>query len=239
MPILLPPRHSWDSFPEVVLHSEINVVKQHPMYAAAKSGDSDAALQLVRDTLSSKALDALRAFADLSNPVLMPVHALEDTGVNAIPFALAEELASRLQWRVETTVVQANLVGHTGASGFHRLANQAYFQGSVTAGSNYVLVDDFVGQGGTLANLRGHLLTGGAGVVGATVLTGKLHSVKLALLPETLADLRSKHGQELEAWWHARFGHAFDGLTESEARYLFRTPNADRVRDRIVTAEHG
>jgi hypothetical protein len=77
-------------------------------------------------------------------------------------------------------------------------------------------------------------LANGGTVVGATALTGKLHSVKLALSQDTLATLRRKHGPELEEWWRARFGHAFDCLTESEARYLERTPNADRVRDRIA-----
>lgn len=46
-------------------------------------------------------------------------------------------------------------MAHTGANGFGRLARQPFFEGVVTAGQDYVLVDDFVGMGGTLANLRG------------------------------------------------------------------------------------
>jgi adenine/guanine phosphoribosyltransferase-like PRPP-binding protein len=42
-------------------------------------------------------------------------------------------------------------VSHTGADGFSRLARQAQFAGSVQAGRRYVMVDDFVGMGGTLA----------------------------------------------------------------------------------------
>jgi len=49
--------------------------------------------------------------------------------------------------------------------------------------------------------------------------------------------MRDKHGNELEDWWKEKFGHAFDCLTQSEARYLLRTENADRVRDKIVEAE--
>ncbi|QTA83274.1 Uncharacterized protein dnl_56700 [Desulfonema limicola] len=51
---------------------------------------------------------------------------------------------------------------------------------------------------------------------------------------ETLESLRLKHGKELETWWHQRF--AFDCLTESEANYLLKTPDADRVRDKIAKA---
>ncbi|MFH1602551.1 MAG: phosphoribosyltransferase [Pseudomonadota bacterium] len=63
--------------------------------------------------------------------------------------------------------MQANTVGHTGASGWARLARPAVFDGEVASGRNYVLVDDFVGQGGTLANLRGYALSEGAEVSGA------------------------------------------------------------------------
>jgi hypothetical protein len=33
-----------------------------------------------------------------------------------------------------------------------------------------------------------------------------------------------------------RFGFGYDCLTSSEARYLIRTPSADRIRDRIIAA---
>ena len=66
---------------------------------------------------------------------------------------------------------------------------------------------------------------------------GKPHPAKIALTDERLTELRAKHGQELENWWFKRFAHAFDALTESEARYLARTETADIVRDRILAAE--
>jgi hypothetical protein len=129
--------------------------------------------------------------------------------------------------------VQANIVNHTGANGFIRMARQAIFEGEVTANCNYVIVDDFIGQGGTIANLRGHIQAGGGTVIGATVLTGKPFSALLALTTETLNELRSKHGQ-LEQWWTERFGFAFDCLTQSEARYLCNTKDVDTIRNRIL-----
>jgi hypothetical protein len=102
---------------------------------------------------------------------------------------------------------------------------------------DHILVEDFVGQGGTLANLRGHILRHGGDSVGATVLTGKLHSTQLTLSASTLGELRRKHGPELERWWRDRFGHGFDSLTESEARYLARTPDAERIRDRVAAEQ--
>lgn len=172
-----------------------------------------------------------------THPTLLSVHAVEGMGVNAIPEALADVLSTRLGLPVENTVVQTNVVGHTGASGFARLARQATFDGDIRAGVDYLLVDDFIGQGGTLANLRGFVESRGGVVMGAVVLTGKAHSARLALSEEQLEALRRKHGHELEAWWKARFGHAFDCLTESEARYLHRTSTADAVRDRLAAEE--
>ena len=170
-------------------------------------------------------------------PTLVSAHALEREGVNAIPEVFAERLSQVLGWPAETGVVQTNVVSHTGANGFWRLARQAEFDGPVQPGRTYVLVDDFVGMGGTLANLRGYIESKGGRVLAAVSLTGKPHSAKLALSPERLHELRSKHGTELENWWVGRFAHAFDALTESEARYLARTETADTIRDRIVEAQ--
>jgi hypothetical protein len=71
----------------------------------------------------------------------------------------------------------------------------------------------------------------------AVALTGKPHSARLRLTQNSLDELRSKHGTELEKWWQERFDHAFNALTESEARYLIRTPDAATIRDRIAAAE--
>jgi hypothetical protein len=169
--------------------------------------------------------------------ILVSAHAIENVGVNAIPEALANCLAQKLHWRADSDIVQTNIVAHTGADGFSRLARQAKFEGEVTPNKCYLLVDDFVGQGGTLANLRSHIIQGAGKVMGATVLTGKPYSGNLALTESTLDALRSKHGRELEQWWQNRFGFNFDCLTESEARYLLKTPTIDRIRDRITQAE--
>ena len=62
------------------------------------------------------------------------MHALEYEGVNEIPAALAELLSDWLNLPITDSIVQSNTVGHTGASGFQRLANQALFVGEVVSG---------------------------------------------------------------------------------------------------------
>lgn len=137
---------------------------------------------------------------------------------------------------VEAGIVQANIVNHTGATGWARIARPPRFSGEVVAGRNYVLVDDFIGQGGTLANLRGHIIGGGGNVMGAITLTGKEYSAKLASQAATLEELRRKHGKEIENWWRDNFGHSFEGLTESEARYLIRAEDAHTIRTKLAEA---
>jgi hypothetical protein len=87
-----------------------------------------------------------------------------------------------------------------------------------------------------VANFRGYIEKNGGKVIGAVSLTGKAYSAKLAPTDFQICELREKHG-ELEDWWRKRFGFGFDALTQSEARYLARTADADTVRDRIAAAE--
>ena len=85
---------------------------------------------------------------------------------------MATLLSERLAAPFRTTVVQTNVASHTGADGYGRLARQARFDGDVEENCEYVMVDDFIGQGGTLANLRGWIESRGGRVVGAVALTG-------------------------------------------------------------------
>jgi len=205
------------------------------LYAAAKSGDVVAAEGLVLETLSIEALGRICAIIGDQTPHLLAVQAQESQGANVIPQAMAVILSWMFSLPMSEDVIQINRVSHTGADGYHRLALPALFDGELEPGS-YFLVDDFVGQGGTLANLKGFLESRGASVIGATSLTGKAYSAKLTLTDESLQKLRGKHGEELENWWRAAFGYGFECLTESEARYLTRADDADTVRTRIVAA---
>jgi len=93
----LPVRVAWRNFPDVAIHATESAVKQHPLYAAAKAGDVQAAFALVDDTLSRNATDSLLTrLARVLNLRWLPVIAEEAFGVNRIPLAVAEALAARL-----------------------------------------------------------------------------------------------------------------------------------------------
>ena len=237
-----PPRVPWCQFPDAVLLADEIQTKRHAGYAAAKNGDTGAAAHLVYALTDDKGIAAVRKLvagigAEAGVPALVSVHAHEGGGVNAIPAAMAELLSERLGIECNDTIVQTNLVCHTGADGYGRLARQARFEGDVEEGRMYLMVDDFIGQGGTLANLRGWVEKRGGRVGGAVVLTGKPYSAILTPSKEQLHELRNKHGRDFEKWWREHFGHAFNCLTQSEARYLTRSPDVDTIRDRLAAAQ--
>lgn len=124
-------------FPDVVLHAEESAVKKHPGYAAAKGGDDLSAYGVAADLIDWTCLGSqgrLGAMVDAKDIELVPVHALESAGVNEIPMAMAKLMAADMELTVNSSIVQLNTVGHTGATGFQRLANQAGFAGAVVPG---------------------------------------------------------------------------------------------------------
>ena len=235
--LIQPPRTPWGNFPDVLIHASESAVKQHPAYKLAKAGHGPSATSLINDTMSEQQNQRLVDLLHGHSPTLVSAHAYEREGINAIPEVFAVEISKAVGWPHDTGVTQTNVVSHTGADGFSRLARPAEFAGPIQKGCEYVLVDDFVGMGGTLANLKGYIESKGGNVLAAVCLTGKPHSAKLAPSPERLQELRGKHGTELENWWIGQFAHAFDALTESEARYLARTEAINTIRNRIAAAQ--
>lgn len=238
MPERLPPRLPWSAdFPDVLIHTSVRERDAHPEYAAAKSGNAEAALALAVLLINDEAVEQLRGIVAGRPALLLPVIADETTGFNAIPDAMAQVLARDLALpAVAGEIVQVNKVGHTRAPSFQRLVTPAAFDGSVQAGAEYVLVDDHVGLGGTLANLRGHVEGRGGTVIAITTLTESRDARRISLRPETLAMLRTRHGEDLDRLWQTQFGYGLDCLTEVEAQILCRQPSAAAIEDFLAQA---
>nr|WP_294548150.1 hypothetical protein [uncultured Rhodopila sp.] len=237
MPAVIP-RTPWPAgFPEVVIHSVQKIRDSHPSYPAAKSGDPDAARALVMDLLAPVAINRLGHLLAGRRPLVLAVTADEVAGFNAIPDAMAQALAARLGLSaVAGQVVQSTKVGHTKASGWHRLVTPPLFTGDVVAGADYLLVDDHVGFGGTLANLRGFVEHHGGHVIGMTTLTETREARQIAVRNEVLEVLDKKHGDELKQFWRAEFGHGTECLTNIEAGYLCRVESLAAIKDRMAEA---
>ncbi len=224
-------------FPTVVIHADIKVRDSHPAYRAAKSGSADDALNLAVDLISDKAVAELAIILGKRPALLLPVTADEVTGFNAIPDAMAHVIGRKLNLRVVAgDIVQTNKVGHTRAPAFQRLVTPAYFAGQVVPDAGYVLVDDHVGLGGTLANLRGHIEVNGAHVIAMTTLTESRNARQISMLGETHSVLWEQYGESLDTLWRFHFGHGIDCLTEVEAINLCRQPSLVAIEDFLAQA---
>lgn len=232
-------RRGWDAdFPDVVTAHRPGRLSGHADYAAAKAGDDTAALRVARDVITPEFVEDVRAaLPEGSNPLVVAVQSQEATGNNRIPRMAAEVLAQRLGLQVSEDIVQAAKVNRSAGDALHRLANQPPFAGKVEKGRDYVLIDDTLTQGGTLAQLKTHIEDNGGKVVLATALTGKDYSRRIALNTQSLADVRERFGS-IEPWWRDQFGYGFEGLTESEARTILTLDkgrlDADALRDRVA-----
>ena len=92
------------------------------------------------------------------------------------------------------------------------------FEGEVVADAA-TCFDDFVGQGGTIANLKGFIEARGGTAIGCTI-DGKPWSAKLTPCQKRCecCERNMAAGKR----WQDAFGYGFNFLTESEARYLAR-----------------
>ncbi len=221
----------------MVIHTTVPVRDADPGYTAAKSGDADAALQLARRLISEISVQQLRELVASPDALILPVVADELAGYNAIPDAMSQVLATKLGLQaVAGRIVQTNKVGHTRARTFQRIVTPAAFSGPVLQRGQYVLVDDHVGLGGTLANLKGYLEERGGTVVAMTTLTESRNGRQIALRAATLNMLVAKHGEALETFWQSQFNHGLDALTEIEAQNLGRQESVGTIQDILAQA---
>ncbi|OKP41355.1 hypothetical protein BJP24_20845 [Aeromonas allosaccharophila] len=145
-------RAPWGKFPKIVRNGNLGELAKEPEYKAAKSGDWTAALDLVDRLLTDDTISQIKTLIGEDKPRLLPILAVEDAGNNKIPLAMAEVLAERLGLEVELGIVQREKVGRTGAGSDHRLAFNPTFEGDVYPSQKYLILDDTLTMGGTVAS---------------------------------------------------------------------------------------
>lgn len=224
---------SFDAASSTVIAAFRNDVplKARPEYRAAKSGDREAAADLVQALVSQQNLQAAR---DAFGPgvVYVPVHAEEAAGRNQIPNMLAAYYAAKAGGTVDDDIVQSNRAFHTGASAMERLIARAEFNGKVEPGRRYVLVDDVTTMGSTLADLAAFIRAGGGEVAGSVVLVNAMRGGRMLADAKTVRELEARHGDEIRS----QFGVAPGALTAEEARYLIGFRSTDELRGRVAAA---
>ena len=219
--------------PRAVLASTVAELKKHPAYFRAVTGDEDAAAALAADLVTLDVAQKLE-FAE-ADAVVGVLEARASGGANAIPTAAAKRLAHRLALDHVTGVTHSGGVRPTGLDGVSSIFTRPTFHGPIAPGKRYILVDDMLGQGGSIAALAEHIQAEGGHVAAVLALAGPEYSALLAPSSSTLSGLRAQLG-DAEQQFQQASGRSFDQLTESEARYLAKFKPQSAIRQRIAEA---
>lgn len=207
------------------------------LYELAKTqNDMDAAFQIIDVMWRKASFDELVrrvVFAGRRPIIVSPHPAFDDDDAidsdapfrasprNALPFALAAKLKIALNGIENSEIRQGARVGRTKLPRFPKFLFQPHFVGEVCIDRPYILVDDNLGLGGTLAALYSHIAKAGGTVIGVASLahsTGR--DVPLALTERTHSALYEKYGHEVSTLWKEKVGHEPTCLTEGEGGFL-------------------
>lgn len=238
----------------VLVHGKLEVLKGEreglgqkkekiqALYTAAKTqNDMEAAFELVdliyNDEVEDKLIDSF--FDGGVAPIFVlphPAFVIERNltpevdpsagPTNALPFAYAARLREMIGGEVDSDIVQAARVGRTTLNRFQRFLWQPQFVGDVRLDRPYVLVDDAVTIGGTVAALCSHIVRAGGTVAAVTALAHKSGQHQpLALTYRTRQMLDTVYTAGIEHLWKEAIGHEIDCLTEPEGAFLLDWAN--------------
>lgn len=230
--------NSWkDDFPDLISHKIYREVKKteelENLRLSAKSGDIDAAVELVNKIVNPETIVNLKE--KYPDAIICPIIALEKSGTNKLPFAYANYFHEN-GFEIEIHIFQNVKAYHTGANTLKRIENRVRFIGEVQKGKDYILIDDHVDFGGTLRDLKDYIETNGGKVVAFSSLTSINQNVRISLSKETIHELE-KYGDKLDDTLKY-FGVTDNkyGLTESEATGILKLLSD---RSRVKELEKG
>jgi hypothetical protein len=243
--------NAWpEDFPETTCLVPYNELRHstdpeiRELYDRAKNHeDREAAVLLINRLVSDEAIEKIKAMAARHpDAVIVPVHAVEGAGKNAIPAVLAAFIGEAGNLEVSANIVQASIVRNTGQNSWHRFAYRAVFEGGVTAGRDHILVDDVVSTGGTFSEFRRFIEEYGGKVVDTIAMANGARSMDatLAVTPGHILELERKYGIEsIQQFLKEEnlYGGNHKALTDPEARTLLGAASLDEARNQIAAAK--
>jgi hypothetical protein len=199
-----------EDFPKGYGHTSIAYLKRCVGYEAAKSGDLNAAEFVVFRCVKRDRLDELREKHPLA--ILLPV-----LGKNKLPLALAFKvgLPVWLNVKILHTVTRKHLCA------IQRLVHSPVFIGFIVSGVEYILVDDVITQGGTIAALRKFVMVRGGKVVSVVALAYAIGSRAIAPLKRHIVRLMVKFSTRIiELLQETGIAPSPHALTNPQVKYL-------------------
>lgn len=215
---------SWeDSFPAGYGHTSLAFLKRCLGFEEAKNGGLEAASFVVSRCVKQNRLRHLRERHP--DAVLLPV-----LGKNKLPLALAQEIGLPIWYGVRLI----HIVNRKMLSAIQRLLHKPKFCGFIQEGTQYILIDDVITQGGTIAALREFVIVRGGRVVAVVALAYAIGSHAIAPLKRNVVRLLVKFGMPLILLLQS-LGIICDvhELTNSQIKYLLRFASVMNIMHKV------
>jgi hypothetical protein len=215
-----------NNFPKGFGHTSIAYLKKCPDFERAKNGDLTAAFRVVQRCVKpSRIIEMIEKFPD---SVLLPV-----LGRNALPLAFAETIGLPV-WK---KVIPISTLPRKKMMAIQRLLHKPVFAGSIQEGKEYIIVDDIITQGGTIAALREFVLARGGKVVAVTALAFSIGSHHIAPTINILHYLFFKFGYTIYLLQIIGIFRFFNEMTHSQVKYLLKFSSVYNIFRKIVYAD--
>lgn len=214
----------------------------HPDFDAAnKGGNIDAALRVVRDctdrayiALMKIQLNVLRQQGH-KDPILVVPY--KEGSRNMLAHAGAARLAKELGLEIDTNIIQTGTESRKSMGRLERLFKPATFSGASQAGRLYIIVDDVMSSGSTLADMRGHLKSHGSELAFATVLaTPDGKHTHLNATPEQISAVECNLTSSMRGYIENAVGFGIKCLTQPESLLLSRRASIEELKGLIRPA---
>jgi hypothetical protein len=216
---------AWENnFPKGFGHTSIAYLKRCPGFEDAKKGDINAARLVVNPCIKPSRIKKLRE--QFPQATLLPV-----LGRNVLPLALAQAIGLPV-W---VNVRLVHTVRRKFLSAIQRLLHKPKFAGNIQKGMAYILVDDVVCQGGTVAALRRFVVNHGGTVVAVVALAYAIGSHFVAPARRVWIRLMVKFGMMLDYLLQI-YGIAASVwcLTNSQVKYLLRFGSVGNIKRKLA-----
>jgi len=210
-------------FPKVLSNTTVKYLKSRKDYDKAKKGlDVKAAVNVINEVVNEKKIKQTLSKYNPKDTIVCAVHAIEVQGHNYLPTAYAAKISNLMGFKLDDNIVQANVVGRTKKNAYERLVAKPKFSGNVIKGKKYILVDDVIGQGGTINELRKYIEKRGGEVVHVSSLAVGIFAATLPISDKTKGELIKKYGKKGLSEFLKKYNITdnIDSMTEKDGRLL-------------------
>jgi AcrR family transcriptional regulator len=207
-------------------YTSIDFLKRCAGYEAAKEqGDISAADAIVKKCVGTEKLQYIRK--KYPDSFLLPVI----THHNVLPLALCINIGLPISLTVQGFTPRRR----TNLSAIERILCRPIFAGDITPGKNYILVDDVITQGATVAALIHFVTQNGGKVCAVTTLAYARGSRRIVPSKEIRDKLKQRFGKKIIRLFE-EYGLGKDvlkQLSNAEMLYLLKFSDVESIRKKI------